>query len=177
MTDIDAQPTHIGDQLVAEMRAGNVGLRLEPSGEAPVVIVSVAGVDLAEWTCAFCSRKPNDTEVVCLRGAVFWTCHAASPGPPRRYTSHHGTPSHLVTTPEHLTAAGLTRVEHAAPPGASWFRAGAPAPRWRRTLILSRPCAGAHTREARTIPMSDLMMFGEANNAPDTLEMASATRR
>jgi hypothetical protein len=45
---VDAQPTHIGDQLAAEMRAGNVGLRLEPSGEAPVVVVSVAGVDLAE---------------------------------------------------------------------------------------------------------------------------------
>ena len=45
---IAAQPPHIADQLGAALREGDTKFRLEQSAVAPVVIVSVAGVDLAE---------------------------------------------------------------------------------------------------------------------------------
>lgn len=45
---VDAHPQHEADQLEAAMREGRVSLRCEQSALAPVIIVSVAGHDLAE---------------------------------------------------------------------------------------------------------------------------------
>ncbi len=45
---VAAQPAHVRDQLDAALADGRTALRVEPSAVAPVVVVVVDGVDLAE---------------------------------------------------------------------------------------------------------------------------------
>jgi hypothetical protein len=45
---IAAQPPHVADQLGAALRDGRTSLRLDPSAAGAVVVVSVAGHELAE---------------------------------------------------------------------------------------------------------------------------------
>ncbi len=45
---IAKQPPHVADQLNAALRQGDTSFRLEQSAVAPVVVVVVAGVEVAE---------------------------------------------------------------------------------------------------------------------------------
>lgn len=45
---IAAQPLHLADQLDAGLREGRTLLRFEQSAEAPVVVVSIDGIDVCE---------------------------------------------------------------------------------------------------------------------------------